>query len=211
MERQKIVAPNYIKGHEFTDGLKKATGCSTLMELSEVLDVPKATFSAWNLHERTSHELIIRLHLVLGIPIAELALDEEAQKKLAAGTPYAKPRAVDIISQTEGSIPLARFGLVEGKLVEKPLLNFDKALLEEMGVRSPMAVTTENSTVIIDKETDQAVSGTYLVDMDGLLSLNDIQRLPGKQLAISFAGSVLTVDELSVKIVGKVVLDLRKG
>ncbi|MFA0677226.1 transcriptional regulator, partial [Vibrio sp. 10N.222.51.A6] len=54
------------------------------------------------------------------------------------------------------------------------------------------------------------VSGTYLVDMDGLLSLNDIQRLPGKKLAISFNGSTLTVEEDEVRVVGRVALVMEK-
>ncbi|EGR0072469.1 hypothetical protein D8T49_09375 [Vibrio vulnificus] len=38
--------------------------------------------------------------------------------------------------------------------------------------------------------------------MDCLLSLNEVQRLPGKKLAISFNGSTIQVDELDVKVVG---------
>ncbi len=53
-------------------------------------------------------------------------------------------------------------------------------------------------------------AGTYLVDMDGLLSLNEIQRLPGKKLAISFNGSTITVDEGDVKVVGRVALVMER-
>lgn len=73
-----------------------------------------------------------------------------------------------------------------------------------------MAVENDGTTYIVDKEVRQAVSGTYLVDMDGLLSLNEIQRLPGKKLAISFNGSTIQVDELDVKVVGRVALVLEK-
>ena len=65
--------------------------------------------------------------------------------------------------------------------------------------------------IIVNKESRQAVSGTYLVDMDGLLSLNDIQRLPGKKLAISFNGSTLTVEEDEVRVVGRVALIIEKA
>ncbi|EKO3407990.1 bacteriocin [Vibrio fluvialis] len=74
-----------------------------------------------------------------------------------------------------------------------------------------MAVESDCITYIIDKkEVRQAVSGTYLVDMDGLLSLNEIQRLPGKKLAISFNGSTIQVDELDVKVVGKVAVVMER-
>jgi hypothetical protein len=64
-------------------------------------------------------------------------------------------------------------------------------------------IEQDGTTFIVDKEVHQAVSGTYLVDMDGLLSLNEIQRLPGKKLAISFNGSTLTVEEDEVRVVGR--------
>ncbi|MGO4223917.1 bacteriocin [Vibrio cholerae] len=63
----------------------------------------------------------------------------------------------------------------------------------------------------MDRSSQQAVAGTYLVDMDGLLSLNEIQRLPGKKLAISFNGSTITVDEGDVKVVGWVALVMSKS
>ena len=56
----------------------------------------------------------------------------------------------------------------------------------------------------------QAVSGIYLVDMDDLLSLNDIQGLSGKKLAISVNGSTLTVEEDDVRVVGRVALVMEK-
>lgn len=73
-----------------------------------------------------------------------------------------------------------------------------------------MGIEHDGTTFIVDKEVHQAVSGTYLVDMDGLLSLNDIQRLPGKKLAISFNGSTLTVEKDEVRVVGRVALVMEK-
>ena len=73
-----------------------------------------------------------------------------------------------------------------------------------------MCTEHDGATFIVDKEVHQAVSGTYLVDMDGRLSLNDIQRLPGKKLAISFNGSTLTVGESGVRVADRVVLVMEK-
>ncbi|MBE4609736.1 hypothetical protein BOO28_19045 [Vibrio navarrensis] len=54
----------------------------------------------------------------------------------------------------------------------------------------------------------QATSSTHLVDMERRRSLHEIQLRPGKKLAISFSGSMILVDELDVKVVGKVALML---
>ncbi|TOQ40326.1 transcriptional regulator, partial [Vibrio parahaemolyticus] len=50
--------------------------------MSELFDVPKATFSAWNTHNRTSHELMVRLHLAKGIPIERMALSGNELNKI---------------------------------------------------------------------------------------------------------------------------------
>ena len=84
------------------------------------------------------------------------------------------------------------------------------ALLDELGVINVMAIKDGTTTFLLNKESCQAVSGMYLVDMDGLLSLNEIQRLPGKKLAISFNGSTLTVEEDEVRVVGRVALIMEK-
>lgn len=202
---------NYLSGKEAIERLKIATKCKTMAELSNKTNVARGTFNTWIKHERTPFELIIRVHLFTGIPVKQLILvDEDYASKV---DPQMKSNVVASETNTPPAfLSIQRFQLSSiGTLVLKDPLIFDRLFLSDIAVCSPMVVTTQDSTVIIDKEINQAVSGTYLVDMDGLLSLNDIQRLPGKQLAISFAGSVLTVDELSVKIVGKVVLDLRKG
>lgn len=73
-----------------------------------------------------------------------------------------------------------------------------------------MSIEHDGTTFIVDKKVHQAVSGTYLVNMDGLLSLSDIQRLPAKRLAFSFNGPTLTVKEDEVRVVGRVALMMEK-
>ncbi|WP_338326956.1 hypothetical protein [Vibrio fluvialis] len=87
---------------------------------------------------------------------------------------------------------------------------FDNSDLDNNGIVTVMAVESDSITYIIGKEVRQAVSGTYLADMGGLLSLNEIQRLPGKKLAISFNGSTIQVDELDVQGVGRAAVVLTR-
>ncbi|EMC0408447.1 hypothetical protein VBP81_002455 [Vibrio fluvialis] len=105
---------------------------------------------------------------------------------------------------------MAAFNLVNGKLIGNNTLAFDKSYLDKSGIVNVMAVESDSITYIIDKEVRQAASGTYLVDMDGLLSLNEIPRLPGEKLAISFNGSTSQVDELDVKVVGRVAVVMER-
>ncbi|WP_146448837.1 bacteriocin [Vibrio kanaloae] len=72
-----------------------------------------------------------------------------------------------------------------------------------------MSIEHDGTTFIVYKEVHQALSSKNLVDMDSLLSLNDIQRLPDKRLVISSSGSTLTVKENEVRVVGRVALILQ--
>jgi hypothetical protein len=112
--------------------------------------------------------------------------------------------------ETKFLFDIDSFNIKNGKLENIQTLTFDKAYLDEIEVSNPMAIRESNCTYIVDKENLQAISGTYLVDMDGLLSLNEIQRLPGNKLAISFNASTLTVEEDEVRVVGRVALVMEK-
>ena len=46
--------------------------------------------------------------------------------------------------------------------------------------------------------------------MDGSFSINELQRLPGKKLAISFNGSTINVAEDDIKVVGRVAMVMGK-
>lgn len=113
-------------------------------------------------------------------------------------------------NQSKRILDIDCFSIDDGKLVGKGSISFDKSELNELGVNCVIAIKDGTTTFLVNKDSKQAVSGTYLVDMDGLLSLNQIQRLPGKKLAISFNGSTLTVEEDEVRVVGRVALVMEK-
>lgn len=204
MTVNKIIKPfEYIGGRDFTSKVVNVMGLERYNQLTDVLGVNKGTISTWHTRNMTPFELAVRIHLSEGVSLKWLLLDE--------GEPF--PDKVDPTNQPAHSKPLAEieyFVLSNGKLVDKETLTFDKNYLDKTGIANAIAIESDQCTYIIDKDTNQAVSGTYLVDMDGLLSLNDIQRLPGKKLAISFSGSTLTIGEDEVKVVGKVDLVIRE-
>lgn len=195
----------YLKGREVTEKLKEITKSRDFLTLAEVLGVPKSTISTWHQRKLTPFEVIIRTHLRTGASIAFMALGE--------GEAFPNQKVVDSESKADELktiISIDSFALEDGKLISKSTLSLDKELLDEAGVSKVMAIKDNGKTFLVNKESRQAVAGAYLVDMDGLLSLNEIQRLPGKKLAISFNGSTITVDEGDVKVVGRVALVMEK-
>ncbi|MFA0224226.1 helix-turn-helix domain-containing protein [Vibrio splendidus] len=202
---KKIEPFEYIGGRDFTSKVVKIMNLERYNQLTEVLGVNKGTISTWHTRNMTPFELAVRIHLSEGVSLKWLLLDE--------GEPFPEQNAQEHVSKKNESktlFDLDYFTLTNGKLVGNETLAFDKSYLDKLGALNVMGIEQDGTTFIVDKEVQQAVSGTYLVDMDGLLSLNEIQRLPGKKLAISFNGSTLTVEEDEVRVVGRVALVMEK-
>jgi len=59
-----------------------------------------------------------------------------------------------------------------------------------LNAENTIEVETNEAIYMVDKSSTDAVSGVYLIDVDGLLSFNRIQCFPGKELAIAFGARV---------------------
>jgi hypothetical protein len=223
----KIPSFDYLKGEAFTDKLKEVTGCKTLLEMSERFDVPKATFSAWNTHERTSHELMVRLHLALGIPIEELALPKNEYEKAIANreslvngdvqsgktghllNAITSPK--NSVNPQHETIVLKSFCLSNGKLLDTGEIPYAARIFNSWNLdrKNTIEIETNEGRFLLDKTQNDAVSGEYLIDMNGRMSINHIQRLPNK-LAVAFGKTTLEVAEEDINVVGRVAVTLKK-
>ncbi|MGR3071467.1 phage repressor protein CI [Vibrio vulnificus] len=217
MKKNLIPPFNYMKGSDFTRRLKLLTGCDDFQELSELLNVPKTTFSTWNTHDRTSHEVIVRLHLALGIPVEELALNPEDRKRASQVRDSAnhyfpqeleKPKQVD----QQAIVILPTFCLANGQLIETGEIPYPVRRMNSYNLDPDFVIEVETNEAIylVDKSSTNPVSGKYLIDIDGTLSINHIQRLPGKKLAVVFGDSTVDVAEEDIKVLGRVAVTLKK-
>ncbi|CAH8242306.1 hypothetical protein VAEKB19_6520003 [Vibrio aestuarianus] len=50
----------------------------------------------------------------------------------------------------------------------------------------------------------------FLVVVDGRLSINYLQRSPGKKIAIAFDTSTIEVSEQDIKVLGRVAMEMKK-
>ncbi len=195
----KIPPFDYINGREFTEKLKEVTGCKTYDLLADYYGIPKSTFSTWHTHNRTGWELIIRTHLATGASIKYLALGE--------GEPFGDGEPNKLVSQD-----LQVFTLIDGALVEAGKTSIDLVTLDRFGLKPSLTQVIEDDAGIyyINKESTDPVAGDYLIDIDGRLSINYLQRLPGKKLAIAFGNSTIEVSEEDIKVLGRVAMEMKK-
>ncbi|MDH7615594.1 helix-turn-helix domain-containing protein [Vibrio cholerae] len=213
MKMEKIPPFDYLKGEAFTDALKEVTGCKTLLEMSELFDVPKATFSAWNTHDRTSHELIVRLYLAKGIPVKKLALGiDESEKLLTCETSLDRNHhQKEQINPQHQIVILKSFCLTNGQLVATGEIPYAQRIFNswDLEASNTIEIETNEGRFLVDKKLNDAVSGEYLIDINGRLSLNHIQRLPNK-LAVVFGNSTVEVSEEDIKVIGRVAVTLER-
>ncbi|EGR1562253.1 transcriptional regulator [Vibrio alginolyticus] len=195
----KVPPFDYINGREFTEKLKDVTGCKTYDLLADYYGIPKSTFSTWHTHNRTGWELIIRTHLATGASIRYLALGE--------GEPFGDGKPNTLASQD-----LQIFTLIDGALVEAGKTAIDLVTLDRFGLKPSLTQVIEDDSGLyyVNKESTDPVSGDYLIDIDGRLSINYLQRLPGKKLAIAFGNSTIEVSEEDIKVLGRVAMEMKK-
>lgn len=196
--KAKVPAYDYLKGKEFTEKLKEVTNCSTYELLADYFGVPRSTFFTWHTHNRTGFELIVREHLASGASVRYLALGQ--------GEPFPKSETPSTTNSIE------KFSIVNGQLVKVGSVELGLSTLNEFGlVKENLIIIEQNGChLYVNKAESQPASGDYLLDIDGVLSVNYLQRLPGKKLAIAFDTSTIEVSEEDIKVLGRVAMEMKK-
>ncbi|EJE8523596.1 phage repressor protein CI [Vibrio parahaemolyticus] len=192
----KVPPFEYKGGRLFTDRLKEITGCTSYDLLADYYGVPKSTIFTWHQHDRIAHELIVREHLASGASVKYLALGE--------GEPFS--------GSSSPNENLATYKLEGGSLEKSGSMSLDLTTLERFGLKPSNTQVIEDDSGIyyINKDSVDPISGDYLIDVDGRLSINYLQRLPGKKLAIAFNTSTIEVSEQDIKVLGRVAMEMKK-
>lgn len=187
---------DYLSGKDFTEKLKDVTNCDTYLKLADVYGIPRTTITTWHTHNRTAFELIVRTHLATGASVRYMALGE--------GEPFD--------NKSEPMEGLQTFRLVDGALVEAGKVSLDLSTLDRFGLKPSITKVIEDDAGIyyLNTESIDPVAGDYLIDVDGRLSINYLQRLPGKKLAIAFGNSTIEVSEGDIKVIGRVAMEMKK-
>ncbi|MEZ8654823.1 helix-turn-helix domain-containing protein [Vibrio splendidus] len=218
LKNKKILPYNYLLGSDFTENLKILTKSRNQKEMADLLDLKTSLISTWNTHDRTSHELMVRLHLALGIPIEELALPEEERAKLPSHQPktITEHPPVQITAASTNpqhqAVILKSFCLSGGKLLDTGEIPYPLRRVNSFGLQSAdlIELETNNAIMLVDKNDNDAVNGSYLISIDGRHSINEVQRLPGK-LLVEFNGTTIETQDGDIEVVGKVVTETRKS
>jgi CI repressor-like protein len=167
-------------------------------DLARKFSIPKGTVSTWHTRETTPFEISIRAHLATGLSLRWLLLDE--------GDAFPE----QIIASDSNSVMLEQFQVRTGELHSLDKISFDRKLFLELTSGNAIAINDVNCIYLINTDDRKVISGKYLASMDGLISLNDLQKLPGGKLLMSFNGSNVEIGEDQLEVRGKVVSRITK-
>lgn len=222
MDTRSLMSEHQVKFHSFeydggkkvTERMKKITSMSDFKSLGDALGISKGTVSTWHQRNLTPFEVVIRLHLHTGASIRYMLFGEgepfptksEANVRDGQGS-Y---QYLDKFRESKKLFDVDTFILKNGHIDRVGTLAIDNDILIENGVTNLMAIKEIGVTYFIDKEVQTATNGLYLINMDGVFSLNTLQRLPGNKLVIDFNGTSIEVNESDIKVAGKVVFELNK-
>lgn len=218
--QQKLSTFEYLKGEEFTQTLKASLGLSTFAELADITNVSRQTISTWNAHNRNSHELVVRIHLRTGIPVHELILPKGYPLTDLHHSFWGDKKTADSAIRSSGAEPqnpqlatvaIKSFCLTNGQFVPTGEIPYAQRMFNswDLEASNTIEIETNEGRFLVDKKQNDAVSGEYLIDMNGRMSINHIQRLPSK-LAVVFGNTTVEVSEENIKVIGRVAVALEK-
>jgi hypothetical protein len=208
MRKKQVLLPSldYLVGKQITEKLYQVLGIDNVKALAKMLEVSPSTISTWHQRQACPYEIAVRIHLRKGISLKWLLLDE--------GSPYPNNNA---ICESPASyladkicVDIDLFQLKNGKLVSDGTITLDQCFLTELGINNVFALRHAKATYLIDQQAIEPANGTYLIDFDGFLSLNDMHCSTDGQWGFDFNGTTFSLEETEVRIVGKLIFSIRQ-
>jgi len=145
----------------------------------------------------TTFKIAVRVHLAKGVSLKWLLLDQ-GEAFESAGVILKEKLVIEKIAN--------------GMLDESGEMNLDVAIMEryELTRSITRVIDLDGSLLFVNTEETNPSSGRYLLDIDGSISINHLQRLPGKKLAMSYGNTSVEIAEADIVVLGRVVLAMEK-
>lgn len=198
MRKQQPQIPpfKYSGGAEFVERLKFVTKAGTYSQISDMIGVPRSSISTWVDRSVTPFEVAVRLNMALGVSVRWLTTGE--------GEPFEET------SDPIESLVIEK--LINGSLEEAGKISLDVVTLNNYHLKhsTTKVIDEDGMLFFVNTEQTHATSGRYLISIDGSLSINPVQRLPGKKLAVGFSGSTIDISEDDIEVLGRVSMTMSK-
>jgi len=195
---QALIPPfEYIGGKNVTEKLVSVTNSVNFQGLTTTFGIPKSTIATWHQREISPFEIAVRVHLAKGVSLRWLLLDE--------GEAFDSD---PVASQEKLVIEKISNGILD----KSSEMSLDAPTMERYSLTpaSTRVIDLHGTLLFINTEETKPISGRYLLDIDGAISINHLQRLPGKKLAMSYGNTSIEVAEADFVVLGRVALVMEK-
>jgi len=187
----------YQGGKVVTEKLVSITNSGNFQGLTTKFGIPKSTIATWHQREISPFEIAVRVHLAKGVSLKWLLLDQ-GEAFESAGVMLKEKLIIEKITN--------------GMLDKSEEINLDVSIMKryELTPSITRVIDLDGSLLFVNTEETKPISGRYLLDIDGAISINGLQRLPGKKLAMSYGNTSVEVAEADIVVLGRVVLAMEK-
>lgn len=191
-------------GKEAIERLLEAYGFTTKQALSEHLNVSKSTMANRVLRDSFPADWIIQCALETGVSLLWLATgqgnmrDENETKNESRNV--TKPAMRPLSKLITPSIPKGK--LENGMLSVDEEIFLDRSILPAQFEES-MFLETPTDCYLIDKSVKQVSNGFWLIDIDGMIIIAKIARVPGNRIVVHQEESTFECSIDDIEIIGR--------
>ncbi|MDU4999368.1 MAG: helix-turn-helix domain-containing protein [Enterobacteriaceae bacterium] len=146
----------------------RAYGFTMQKQLGDLLGISSGTMSTWVRRNFFPGDVVVTCALDTGVSLEWLATGKGAMRSTA--------------NKDKGSL-ITHLELFAGKITEKGQLLIDKKLLPE-NLSYPVFLSGPKMDWIIDRDRNEIVSGTLLLNIDGELDVYNVSKKPGNKITI---------------------------
>ena len=176
-------------GREAIQRIMEAYEFSTRQALCNHLGISQSTMANRWMRDTFPHDWLIACHLDTGTSMLWLATGQGDLVK-------------DNKAPHETQLRIKK--ITGGILLEGDLLAYDTRLLSD-SVSEPFLLDGEGAIYLIEGAKGEVTDGLWLIDIDGLVSLKEIYRLPGRKLRVENGPASFDCTPDDINVLGKVI------
>lgn len=154
-------------GQEATKRILEAYGFKTRTELADYTGISNSTLNTWWRRDFYPAQVMVWCSLETGVSLRWLATGEGRMFEDAES----EVQDIDL------------YNLNKGGLMRHGSLYLDKSLLASCS--DAIAVSSADSTYIVNKSFDSLIDGKWLVEIEGKMSIRDMELVPVGRVRIS--------------------------
>lgn len=181
--------PSQNGGKDAITRILQAYGFSTRQALCDHLGVSQSTMANRWMRDTFPHDWLIACHLDTGVSMLWLTT---GQGKLTTD------------SSSDTTLLLQLKEITNGVYASITQVAYDSNLVPQ-NAADPFFVKFESTYYLAEEFTGEITDGIWLIELDGLLSIKQVYRLPGGRLRVENGPASFECSVSEIKVQGKVI------